>query len=210
MDDSNSVFIGLGGGRPQRLILNRANRHGLIAGATGTGKTVTLQGMAESLSAAGVPVFVADVKGDLAGMAMAGSPTGPMHESSPSARPKSAFRFSYADNPVIFWDLFGEKGKIRTTVSEMGRCCSPADGPQRGAKGVLNIAFRLATSRGCSLNSRISSPCSLIARAGRGPQRRYGNVTRATVGTIQRQCSSGRAGRAPASSARPALDIADS
>ena len=72
MDDSRSLFIGLGGnGEPQRLLLSRANRHGLIAGATGTGKTVTLQGLAEGFSAAGVPVFLADVKGDLAGMAMA-------------------------------------------------------------------------------------------------------------------------------------------
>src|SRR3546814_4493496 len=67
-----SIFIGLGGGQPQALNLKRANRHGLIAGATGTGKTVTLQGIAEGFSRAGVPVFVADVKGDLAGLAMAG------------------------------------------------------------------------------------------------------------------------------------------
>src|SRR5688572_31173983 len=77
---SDGIFIGLGapdkdGGIPQSLNLKRANRHGLIAGATGTGKTVTLQGLAESFSANGVPVFVADVKGDLSGVAMAGSPT---------------------------------------------------------------------------------------------------------------------------------------
>lgn len=81
MDEQDSILIGAaaGGATPQRLLLNRANRHGLIAGATGTGKTVTLQGLAEGFSAAGMPVFVADVKGDLAGIAMPGSPGAPIH-----------------------------------------------------------------------------------------------------------------------------------
>ncbi|MEL6873931.1 MAG: helicase HerA-like domain-containing protein, partial [Pseudomonadota bacterium] len=74
MGEAKEIFLGLGGGEQQCLNLSRANRHGLIAGATGTGKTVTLQGLAESFSANGVPVFVADVKGDLAGISMAGSP----------------------------------------------------------------------------------------------------------------------------------------
>ena len=79
---ASGIFIGsaAGGANPQRLELSRANRHGLIAGATGTGKTVTLQGIVEGLSAAGIPTFVADVKGDLSGLAMAGSPTGKMHD----------------------------------------------------------------------------------------------------------------------------------
>ena len=82
---ASEIYIGLGGGGAadgprQSLVLKRANRHGLIAGATGTGKTVTLQGLAEGFSAVGVPVFVADVKGDLAGMAMAGSPMSKVHE----------------------------------------------------------------------------------------------------------------------------------
>ena len=84
----NSIFIGAesGGGNPQKLELSRANRHGLIAGATGTGKTVTLQGIVEGMSAAGVPTFVADVKGDLSGLAMAGSPTAKTHEIFAAAR----------------------------------------------------------------------------------------------------------------------------
>ena len=77
MDQDGTIFIGSAGEKPQRLRLDRANRHGLIAGATGTGKTVTLQGLAEGFAAAGVPVFVADVKGDLAGLAMPGSPSHP-------------------------------------------------------------------------------------------------------------------------------------
>ena len=76
----SGIYIGTGGGKPQILELKRANRHGLIAGATGTGKTVTLQGIVEGLSAAGVPTFVADVKGDLAGLAMPGNATSKLHE----------------------------------------------------------------------------------------------------------------------------------
>lgn len=85
MENENGIFIGASAkdgsiGEPQYLNLKRANRHGLIAGATGTGKTVTLQGLVDSFSKIGVPVFVSDVKGDLAGLAMAGSPTGKLHD----------------------------------------------------------------------------------------------------------------------------------
>src|SRR6185503_4223114 len=118
-----AIFIGLGAnGEKQSLELSRANRHGLIAGATGTGKTVTLQGLAEDFSANGVPVFLADVKGDLAGIAMPGSPTFE-HADKIEARARELGMddFVYADNPVVFWDLYGEQGHpIRTTVSEMG------------------------------------------------------------------------------------------
>src|SRR6478735_1501871 len=107
-----TLFIGATAeGARQELNLKRANRHGLIAGATGTGKTVTLQGIAEGFSRAGVPVFVADVKGDLAGLAMAGSPMAPTH--APFAQRAADIGmtdWSYADNPVIFWDLFGQAG----------------------------------------------------------------------------------------------------
>src|SRR5690348_2600749 len=106
------IFIGLAdNGERQVLELSRANRHGLIAGATGTGKTVTLQGLAEDFSANGVPVFLADVKGDLSGIAMAGSPTF-AHADALQQRAKDVglTNYTYADNPAIFWDLFGEKG----------------------------------------------------------------------------------------------------
>ena len=126
MDNENGIFIGKGGGEAQYLNLKRANRHGLIAGATGTGKTVTLQGLVDSFSAIGVPVFVSDVKGDLAGMAMAGSPMSKMHEIFAARAHEIGYAgYGYADNPVVFWDLYGEQGHpIRTTVSEMGRFCS--------------------------------------------------------------------------------------
>ena len=122
-EQAGDIYLGLGSdGSRQALALSRSNRHGLIAGATGTGKTVTLQGIAESFSKAGVPVFVADVKGDLSGIAMPGSPTF-KHADKLESRAKELgiTDYTYTDNPVIFWDLYGEQGHpIRTTVSEMG------------------------------------------------------------------------------------------
>jgi len=119
----SSIFLGLASnGEKQYLDLGLANRHGLIAGATGTGKTVTLQGMAESFSAHGVPVFVADVKGDLSGVSMPGSPAF-KHADKLEGRAKELGMddYAYSDNPAVFWDLYGEQGHpIRTTVSEMG------------------------------------------------------------------------------------------
>src|SRR5687768_18008146 len=112
-DQPMTIFIGAGpgGAQPQALQLSRANRHGLIAGATGTGKTVTLQGIVEGLSAAGVPTFVADVKGDLSGLAMAGSPTSKIHSTfAQRATDIGMADWTYHDTPVQFWDLFGEQG----------------------------------------------------------------------------------------------------
>ena len=126
MDD---IFLGLGAtGVRQVLRLSRANRHGLIAGATGTGKTVTLQSIAEQFSSQGVPVFLADVKGDLSGISMAGSHDF-KHAASLEARAKELgiTDYGYKDNPAIFWDLYGEQGHpVRTTISEMVHCCWPA------------------------------------------------------------------------------------
>src|SRR6478609_687562 len=120
MADVTAIIVGANAaGVNQQLELKRANRHGLIAGATGTGKTVTLQGIVEGFCAAGVPTFVADVKGDLAGLAMAGSPTAKTHEIfSQRAAELGITDWQYRDCPVQFWDLFGQSGHpIRTTVS---------------------------------------------------------------------------------------------
>src|SRR3546814_17548626 len=112
-----SIFIGLGGGQPQALNLKRANRHGLIAGATGTGKTVTLQGIAEGFSRAGVPVFVADVKRDLAGLAMAGSAPAKTHDAFASrAAGIGLSECTYAATPVQFWHLFAHQGHPSPTA----------------------------------------------------------------------------------------------
>jgi len=110
----NKIFIGGGGeghATPQGLALKYANRHGLVAGATGTGKTVTLQILAEGLSAAGVPVFLSDVKGDLSGLAAAGSPQFKLHQAFiDRAATIGLPNHFYNDFPVTFWDLLGEQG----------------------------------------------------------------------------------------------------
>ncbi len=150
------IFIGGGGenyAEPQTLLLSHSNRHGLIAGATGTGKTVTLQIMAEGFSAAGVPVFMADVKGDLSGLAVAGSPEFKLHEPFMTRARTIGLDLVYQAFPVTFWDLFGQQGHpIRTTVSEMGplllsRLLDLSDVQE----GVLNVAFRVADEEGLPL-----------------------------------------------------------
>ena len=155
---SDGIFIGAsvgaGGGKPQTLDLKRANRHGLIAGATGTGKTVTLQGIIEGFSRAGVASFVADVKGDLSGLAMAGSPTAKTHAAfAARAAEIGDTEWVYADNPVQFWDLYGEQGHpIRTTVSEMGPLLlSRLMDLNEVQEGVMTIAFHVADKEGLLL-----------------------------------------------------------
>lgn len=132
---SDTIFIGGadadGTGTPdvaQNLILKVANRHGLVAGATGTGKTVTLQIMAQAFSDAGVPVFAADVKGDLSGICMPGSDSHKAHEALVKRAGLIGMgELKYEAAPVIFWDVFGDAGHpIRATISEMGLCCCRA------------------------------------------------------------------------------------
>ena len=215
MDDGQDIFIGLGSnGEHQSLTLSRANRHGLIAGATGTGKTVTLQGLAESFSAAGVPVFVADVKVDLAGIAMAGSPTHPAHAAlTARAAELGMADYAYADNPAIFWDLYGEQGHpIRTTVSEMGPLLlARLLGLNETQEGVLNIAFRLADDEGLLILNLEDLQALLIHCGERAGElsTRYGNVTKPSIGAIQRQLLQLEAQGGDRFFGEPALDIAD-
>ncbi|HEU4821310.1 MAG TPA: helicase HerA-like domain-containing protein [Qipengyuania sp.] len=209
------IFIGLAdNGEKQFLRLAQANRHGLIAGATGTGKTVSLQVLAESFSARGVPVFVADVKGDLAGIAMPGSSTAKNADKLESrARDIGLTDYAYADNPVVFWDLFGEQGHpIRTTVSEMG--------PQLLARlldlnetqsGVLDIVFRFADEQGLLLLD-LADLQSMLAHTAENASEltsKYGNVTKQSVGIIQRQLLSLDAQGGAQFFGEPALEIAD-
>jgi len=187
----DSILIGVGD-TEQRLMLKRANRHGLIAGATGTGKTVTLQVLAEGFSAAGVPVFMADVKGDLSGMAMAGSPTSKLHEKFAERAQKMGLTdWAYRDNPAVFWDLFGEQGHpIRTTVSEMGPLLlARLMGLNDTQEGVLTIAFRLADEDELLLLDLkdLQAMLTHVAEHADELSTRYGNVAKATVGAIQRQ-----------------------
>jgi len=214
MDDAQTIFIGKGGGGPQSLLLGKANRHGLIAGATGTGKTVTLQGLAEGFSKHGVPVFMADVKGDLAGMAMPGSATAPMHQKLVErAQEIGLADYLYADNPVVFWDLFGEQGHpIRTTVSEMGPLLlARLMGLNETQEGVLSIAFRVADEQGLLLLN-LDDLQSMLVFCGEHAAElttQYGNVTRATVGTIQRQILQLDSQGGSAFFGEPALAITD-
>ncbi|HEY6815640.1 MAG TPA: helicase HerA-like domain-containing protein, partial [Croceibacterium sp.] len=210
-----ALFLGLGAnGERQQLDLTTANRHGLIAGATGTGKTVTLQGLAEDFSAAGVPVFLADVKGDLSGIAMAGSPTF-RHADRLEARAAELGMsdYAYADNPAAFWDLFGEKGHpIRTTVSEMGPLLlARLLGLNETQEGVLNVAFRYADDEGLLLLDLEDLQAMLVHTAEHAAEltTRYGNVSKATVGTIQRQLLSLDSQGGALFFGEPALEIVD-
>ena len=212
--DDDSIFIGLGGGKPQRLMLRRANRHGLIAGATGTGKTVTLQGMVEGFSKAGVPVFVADVKGDLSGIAMAGSPMGKLHEAfAARAAEIGDSAWAYGDNPVVFWDLLGEQGHpIRTTVSEMGPLMlARLMDLNEVQEGVLAIVFHVADKDGLLLLDLDDLQAMLADCANRADELTvtYGNVSRASVGTIQRSLLQLRSQGGDKFFGEPALDIDD-
>ncbi|MBV7265344.1 helicase HerA-like domain-containing protein [Erythrobacter ani] len=211
----SDIFLGLGGnGENQHLALSRANRHGLIAGATGTGKTVTLQGLAESFSANGVPVFVADVKGDLSGVAMPGSPTF-KHADKLEGRAKELGMedYAYSDNPVIFWDLYGEQGHpIRTTISEMGPLLlSRLLDLNETQEGVLQIVFRYADENNLLLLD-FGDLQALLKWAYDNSQELsgvYGNVSKQSVGAIQRQLLSFEAQGADNFFGEPALEIDD-
>lgn len=187
------IFIGAGegGASPQRLELARANRHGLIAGATGTGKTVTLQGIVEGFSAAGVACFLADVKGDLSGLAMPGSATAKTHAAFAARAAEIGLAdWHYADMPVQFWDLFGEQGHpVRTTISEMGPLLlARLMGLNAVQEGVLTIAFHVADEEGLLLLDLDDLQAMLAHCAERADEltTRYGNVSKQSVGAIQR------------------------
>ena len=209
------IFLGLGAnGERQVLRLGQANRHGLIAGATGTGKTVTLQGLAESLSAAGVPVFVADVKGDLAGISMAGSPKFKHADKLKGrARELGMDDYAYADNAAVFWDLYGEQGfPIRTTISEMGPLLlARLLDLNETQEGVLNIVFRYADENNLLLLDLGDLQAMLVFayENARDLSGKYGNVSKASVGAIQRQLLSFESQGADMFFGEPALEIDD-
>ena len=212
MDD---IFLGLASnGERQILHLGRANRHGLVAGATGTGKTVTLQTVAEQFSAAGVPVFLADVKGDLSGICMPGSHDF-KHADALEQRAKDLgiADYAYHDNPAIFWDLYGEQGHpIRTTISEMGPLLlSRLLGLNDTQEGVLTIAFRYADDNGLLLLDFADLQQVLIACAEQASAlaTKYGNISRASVGTIQRQLLAFESQGADRFFGEPAFEIHD-
>ncbi|MDB5667460.1 MAG: hypothetical protein JWL74_410 [Alphaproteobacteria bacterium] len=214
MANEEGIPIGGSAGGDQLLRLDRANRHGLVAGATGTGKTVTLQLLAEGFSRAGVPVFAADIKGDLSGMAMPGNAQQRAHEPfTARAAELGLADWSYDGNPVVFWDLFGDQGHpIRTTVSEMGPLLlARLLGLNETQEGVLAIAFRAADDEGLLLLNLadLRSMLTWVADNAADLTVRYGNVARQSVGTIQRQLLAFEAQGADRFFGEPALDIAD-
>jgi DNA helicase HerA-like ATPase len=212
---SDGIVIGASvDGTQQTLELKRANRHGLIAGATGTGKTVTLQGIIEGFSARGVPCFVADVKGDLSGLAMAGSPTAKMHAAfAERAKAIGDTGWAYADNPVQFWDLFGAQGHpIRTTISEMGPLLlARLMDLNEVQEGVLTIAFHVADKEGLLLIDLDDLQAMLTECAGRADEltTTYGNVSKQSIGAIQRSLLQLRTQGAEHFFGEPALEMTD-
>jgi DNA helicase HerA-like ATPase len=185
------ILIGGGGSdhrAPTTLRLRYANRHGLVAGATGTGKTVTLQALAEGFSSAGVPVFLSDVKGDLSGLCQPGADGARLRE---RAAQIGLEPYEGAAFPTVFWDLFGAQGHpIRTTVSEMGPLLlSRMLELNEVQEGVINVVFRLADDEGLLLLD-LKDLQALLAEAGKRSAElslRYGAVAPASIGAIQRR-----------------------
>jgi uncharacterized protein len=214
MGGETGIFVGAAGERRLELVLRRANRHGLIAGATGTGKTVTLQGLVEGFSAAGVPVFVADVKGDLSGLGMAGSPTAKPHDAfAARAQAIGDTDWRYRAVPVQLWDLFGQQGHpIRTTVSEMGPLLlARLMDLNEVQEGVLTIAFHVADQDGLLLLDLDDLQAMLAHCAERADDltATFGNVSKQSVGAIQRQLLQLRSQGGSHFFGEPALTIGD-
>jgi DNA helicase HerA-like ATPase len=193
MASDESIFLGASRKpddsyqRAEQLLLRYGNRHGLVTGATGTGKTVSLQIMAEGFSNAGVPVFCADIKGDLSGIAMPGSAQEPLVK---RAKQIKLDPYAFEQFPVVFWDLFGEQGyPIRATVSEMGPLLlSRLMDLTEAQEGVMNIAFHIADEEGLLLLDMKDLQALLANLAERSAEisARYGNVSKQSVGAIQR------------------------
>src|SRR5918993_1130208 len=169
------------------LLPQYANRHGLIAGATGTGKTVTLQRIAEGLSRIGVPVFMADVKGDLAGLSQPGEPKGKLKERIAELKLED---MQYEACPVVLWDTFGKQGHpVRTTATEMGPVLlARMLGLNETQAGVLTLAFKIADDNKLLLLD-LKDLRALLAHVGENAKSyttRYGNISAASIGAIQR------------------------
>ena len=181
------ILIGKSTSASIYLLPQMANRHGLVAGATGTGKTVTLQTLAEGFSARGVPVFMADVKGDLAGMSQPGA-----NNPNIVARAKELgiADFNGEASPVVFWDVFGENGHpVRATISEMGPLLlARLLQLNETQAGVLNLVFRIADESGLLLLDvkDLRAMLHYVAANAEQFQTQYGNVSAASVGAIQR------------------------
>jgi len=207
--ENQGIFIGRGTSDVY-LSPKLANRHGLIAGATGTGKTVSLQILAEGFSDIGVPVFMADVKGDLAGISAAGTAKAKLEE---RAEKIGMDDYDYRGYPTILWDLYGKQGHpIRTTVSEMGplllsRLLELNDTQE----GIINIAFKMADDEGLLLLDfkDLRAMINFVGENAQSIRLKYGNVSAASVGAIQRRLLVLEQQGAEQFFGEPALELSD-
>ncbi len=209
MNESSTLL--LGAGTHPAFIQNRMiNRHGLIAGATGTGKTVTLQVLAEQFSRLGTPVFVADIKGDLSGIALAGKPHPKISE---RALKMGLEPIPFSPNPVIFWDVYGEKGHpLRLTLSELGPVVlARLLGLNDLQEDVLNIAFQIADDQGLLLLDFKDFEALLrhLDEAGDTYQATYGRISAPTLGAIMRAVTAFKREGAAALFGEPAITLDD-
>ena len=183
---SQTISFGYGS-KPAQFMANKLNRHGVIAGATGTGKTVTLKVLAEQLSEAGVPVFLSDIKGDLASLAEKGEVTEKIAERLAKVHLEDFEPSSY---PVAFWDVFGENGiNIRTTISEMGPILlAQLLGLNETQEGILNIAFKVADDQGLLLIDikDLRAMLNYVGAHAGELRNLYGNIAQQSIGSILR------------------------
>ena len=204
-----NIWVGTGE-HPACLLPQMANRHGLIAGATGTGKTVSLKVLAEGFSDMGVPVFLADVKGDLSGMVLPGEHSDAIAQRLGQCGVPS---FCYQPYPTVFWDVYGEQGHpVRATISEMGPVLlSRMLGLNDTQAGVMNILFRVADDEGMLLLDikDLKAMLAYLGEHARDYTLKYGNVSAATVGAIQRAVAVLEGQGGDCFFGEPALDIAD-
>lgn len=188
MYTSDGIYIGFANGERINMSLNMCNRHGLVAGASGTGKTITMKVLTESFSDAGVPVFLCDVKGDVSGLVVPGEQTEGMEK----RIDKFGIRdiFTYKSYPVTFWDIYGEKGHpIRATVSDLGpSLLARILGLTPAQEGVLEIVFRIADDNGLNLID-LKDLYAMLSYVGEHKQElipKYGNIAQQSLGGIQR------------------------
>ena len=184
---NNKILIGKSEDNELSILLDKANRHGLITGASGSGKTITLKVMAESFSSAGVPVFLADVKGDIAGTCMPGSNNEKIEERLSNLKIDN---FTFKGFPIHFWDVFGKKGHpIRTTIKDVGpTILSRMLGLSEAGEGVLAIAFRIAEDKNLELID-LKDLKILLTYLGEHNKEyitTYGNISTQSIGVIQR------------------------
>ncbi len=188
---TSSILLGKSDAEPVSILARMANRHGLVAGATGTGKTVTLQRLAEGFSRIGVPVFLADIKGDLAGIALPGGSNRRVTERVAEMNLEQDDGFVHAGNPVLFWDIHGEQGHpVRTTLTELGpMLLSRLLNLNEVQEGVINVVFQVADENGWLLLDMkdLRALLTHVSEQADSLQTRYGNVSKASVGAILRR-----------------------